>query len=342
MGRKPSSADAIPRLRVRKNAGGGARYYYDHGIVGGRRSLEPIGTDRNSALRRWAEIEGLRTPAAVDVRAHFGTLATEYRRKELPHKKQATRRLYEIIITRLETIIGKRALDDVRPAEVAAIWQSTAEKRGVVTANRTKAVLSAMLNQARLWGLMTQANPCAGVRGRKETGRKSVLVSDELYDKVYAKADQPLRNAMDLADLTSQRPGDLLSVRRTDIANGHLRFVQAKTGSIVLIEVSGQLKTLIDKLLAFRGTEVDVSPYLLRDEKGHPFSRGQLRSRFDKARDKASIDKAEFQFRDLRARSVTRKVIEGGLEEGQRLAGHTTPGMTAHYSRGNRPVKPSR
>ena len=60
-------------------------------------------------------------------------------------------------------------------------------------------------------------------------------------------------------------------------------IVQAKTGSIVLVEVSGQLKTLIDKLLAWRGTEVDVSPYLLRDEKGHPFTRGLLRSCFDKA-----------------------------------------------------------
>ncbi|AIU27222.1 integrase [Pandoraea pnomenusa] len=342
MGRKPNNPGAIPNFRTRVNDNGTVRYYYDHGWADGKRILEPLGNDRQAALVKWAEIEGLRTSAAVDVRPTFAALVTEYRKKELPAKALSTRRLYDIILTRLQGTLGERALDDIRPADVAQIWQVTAEKRGVVTANRTKAVLSLTLNQARLWGLMTQANPCAGIRGRKETGRKGVLVSDELYDAVYKHADQPLRNAMDLADLTSQRPGDLLAVRRTDISNGYLRFSQAKTGNVVVIEVTGELKKLVDALQAWRGSEVDVSPYLLRDEKGHPLTRGQLRSRFDNARDKAKIDKADFQFRDLRARSVTRKAIESGLEEAQRLAGHTTPGMTAHYSRGARPVKPSR
>ncbi|MDN4572884.1 integrase [Pandoraea cepalis] len=342
MGRKPSTLGAIPRLRIRANRDGTQRFYYDHGIVGGRRSLEPIGTERNAALLRWAEIEGLRAPTELDARPDFLTLAREYRLKILPDKAPATRRLYDALLTRLGAIIGSRALDDIRPADVADIWQSTAEKRGVVTANRTKAVLSLALNQARIWGLMNQANPCAGVRGKREVGRKSVLVSDELYDAVYKHADVPLRNAMDLADLTSQRPGDLLAVRRNDVSNNCLRFVQAKTGAIVVVEVTGALRKLIKRLLAWRGTELDVSPYLLRDEKGYPLSRGQLRSRFDKARELAKIDKADFQFRDLRARSVTRKAIDDGLEEAQRLAGHSTPGMTAHYSRGTRPVKPSR
>ncbi|GAB3630134.1 integrase [Pandoraea terrae] len=342
MGRKPSASGAIPRLRTRKNDDGTLRYYYDHGIVAGRRSLEPLGSDRQTALLRWAELEGKRLPTAVDARPHFGTLVTEYRRRELPSKAPATRRLYDIILGRLQGVIGDRALDDIRPAQVAEIWQSSAEKRGMVTANRTKAVLSAVLNQARQWGLMAQANPCVGVRGKKESGRKAVLVSDEQYFAVLKHADGPLRNAMALADLTGQRPSDVLSFKRTNIVDGRLVFRQGKTGAPVVIEIIGELKKLVDELLAWRGTDVDVSPYLVRDEKGHPLSKGQLRSRFDNAREKAKINKAEFQFRDLRARSVTRKAIAEGLEEAQRLADHTTPTMTAHYSRGARPVKPSR
>ncbi|CAN7189051.1 tyrosine-type recombinase/integrase [Trinickia sp. LjRoot230] len=342
MGRRAQTAGAVPRFRSRKNADGTLRYYYDHGVFEGRRVLEPLGTDRVVALQRWAELEGKRLPASDVARHTFATLDREYRRRELPQKAPATRRLYDLILTRLTSVIGDRELDKLTPADVSNIWQATAEKRGVVTANRTKAVLSLAMNCARLWGMMAIANPCSGVRGKKERGRKDVLIDDELYAQVYAVADEPLRNAMELADLTAQRPSDVLGVKRTNIVKQNLVFRTGKTGAYVVIEITGELKALIDRLLMWRGAKVDVSPYLLRDEEGYPLTKGQLRSRFDKAREKAGIQKAQFQFRDLRARGVTHKVIDEGLEAGQRLAGHSGPGMTAHYARGSRPVKPSR
>ncbi|WP_269509352.1 hypothetical protein [Burkholderia sp. IMCC1007] len=108
------------------------------------------------------------------------------------------------------------------------------------------------------------------------------------------------------------------------------------------MQITGDLAALIERLLAWRGSKVDVSPYLLRDEEGYPLTKGMLRSRFDKARELAGIDKAKFQFRDLRARGVTHKTIDEGLEAGQRLAGHSGPSMTARYvaahGRLNRPA----
>ncbi|HEM7875204.1 MAG: integrase [Burkholderia contaminans] len=71
----------------------------------------------------------------------------------------------------------------------------------------------------------------------------------------------------------------------------------------------------------------------MRDQKGYPLWKGKLPSRFDKA---------TFPFRDLRARGVTHKTNHEGLEVGQRLAGHSGPGVTARYVRGTRPVKPFR
>jgi integrase len=342
MGRRPQIAGAIPRFRTRKNADGTLRYYYDHGEVEGRRVLEPLGTNRVVALQRWAELEGKRLPTSEIERHTFLMLEREYRRRELPQKSPATRRMYDLFLTRLSTVIGDRALDALTPADVAAIWQATAEKRGVVTANRTKAVLSLVLNCGRLWNMMTIANPCAGVRGKKENGRQHVLIDDQLYAAVYAVADEPLRNAMDLADLCAQRPADILGVKRSNIVKGNLMFRTRKTGAFVTVQITGELAVLMERLLAFRGSKVDVSPYLVRDEEGYPLTKGQLRSRFDKAREKAGIEKAKFQFRDLRARGVTHKTIDEGLEAGQRLAGHSGPGMTARYVRGARPVKPSR
>ncbi|KVQ18620.1 tyrosine-type recombinase/integrase [Burkholderia cepacia] len=342
MGRKAQTAGAIPRFRSRKNADGTLRYYYDHGEVDGRRFLEPLGTDRVVALQRWAELEGRRAPSSEATRHTFAMLEQAYRQRELSQKSAATQRMYDLFLSRLAAVIGDRELDTLTPSDVAAIWRATAEKRGIVTANRTKAVLSLVLNCGRLWDMMTIANPCAGVRGKKETGRQDILIDDELYASVYAVADQPLRNAMDLADLCAQRPSDVLGVLRSNIVKGNLIFRTRKTGAFVTIQIMGDLAALIERLLGWRGSKVDVSPYLLRDEEGYPLTKGKLRSRFDKARELAGIDKAKFQFRDLRARGVTHKTIDEGLEAGQRLAGHSGPGMTARYVRGARPVKPSR
>lgn len=342
MGRKPSNPGAIPRLRTRRNSDGTLRYYYEHDEVDGKRKLDPLGNDRVKALQRWAELEGKRVPSPHRDVYTFGDVAKEYRKREMSSKSAETQRQYDLYLARLTASMGDKPVDEITPADVADIWQSTRDKRGLVTANRTKATLSAVLNCGRLWGMMKVANPCAGVRGKKEDGRKDVLINDQLYQAVYDVADQPLRNAMDLADLTSQRPGDVLPMSEANI-HGELLYVrQKKTGAVVVIEIVGKLAQLIERLRAWRGTEIVESPYLIRDERGARLTRGQLRSRFDKAREKAGIEKKDFQFRDLRARGVTNKVVNEGLEAGQRLAGHSGPGMTAHYTRGTRPVKPSR
>ncbi|CAG9259181.1 hypothetical protein BDI4_60100 [Burkholderia diffusa] len=189
--------------------------------------------------------------------------------------------------------------------------------------------------------VMPMPAPAAAIR-LPTSSTVDILIDDELYAAVYTVADQPLRNAMDLADLCAQRPSDVLRVQRSNIVRGNLIFRTQKTGAFVTVQITGDLAALIERLLAWRGSKVDVSPYLLRDEEGYPLTKGKLRSRFDKARERAGIDKAKFQFRDLRARGVTHKTIDEGLEAGQRLAGHSGPGMTARYVRGARPVKPSR
>jgi len=58
-----------------------------------------------------------------------------------------------------------------------------------------------------------------------------------------------------------------------------------------------------------------------------------LRNRFDDARDAAGIDKALFQFRDLRAKAATETDDQAGTRGAQALLGHTTEPMTADYIR---------
>ena len=71
---------------------------------------------------------------------------------------------------------------------------------------------------------------------------------------------------------------------------------------------------------------------LLVNEKGERLTAAMLRNRYD-ARDAAGIDKALFQFRDLRAKAATETDDATGTRGAQALLGHTTESMTADYIR---------
>ncbi|MDR0457845.1 MAG: hypothetical protein LBH10_02265 [Burkholderiaceae bacterium] len=61
-------------------------------------------------------------------------------------------------------------------------------------------------------------------------------------------------------------------------------------------------------------------------------------------RERAGVDKALFQFRDLRAKAATEADDASGTRTAQALLGHTTETMTAHYIRHKigRKVRPVR
>ena len=55
-------------------------------------------------------------------------------------------------------------------------------------------------------------------------------------------------DAMDLALLTGQRPADVLKLKRTDIRDGALWFVQNKTGQRLGVEITGELAAVIIRI----------------------------------------------------------------------------------------------
>ena len=66
---------------------------------------------------------------------------------------------------------------------------------------------------------------------------------------------------------------------------------------------------------------------------GQPLTTSMLRGGMDRARENAGIDKADFQFRDLRAKAATDKDESISLEAASRLLGHSSQTMTMHYIR---------
>ncbi|AVK08080.1 phage integrase family protein [Pseudomonas paraeruginosa] len=122
-----------------------------------------------------------------------------------------------------------------------------------------------------------------------------MYVEDDLYAAVYEAADQGLKDAMDLSYLTAQRVADTLKMDERDIRDGTLAIRQGKTLAKRRIEVIGELKLLIDRIMARKtGYRVRSTRLVVIDD-GQPMTYHMLRGRFDRARDAAGIPKSAFQ-----------------------------------------------
>lgn len=332
MGRRSSRTDAIPQLRLRVR-GKRTYYFYDHG--GKPRKEEPLGSDYGLAIKRWAEIRraGAEKPREVIT---FDYVMTQYLARVVPTKAPRTQRDNLKESKQLLAFFNDPPgpLDAITPNHVKQYlrWRGA---RARVRANREKALLSHVWNWAREEGYTNLPNPCAGVKGFKETGR-DVYVEDDAYQAVWAAADPTMRDAMDLAYLTGQRVADTLKMDIRDIRDGFLHVQQGKTATKRRIEIVGELKALLDRIAARKSPLKVHATRLIVNEHGQPIAIRALQQRFDKARLAAGVDFGEFQFRDLRAKAATDKTDATDIREAQQQLGHTTVTMTEHYVRKRR------
>lgn len=329
MGRKPSKPGAIPRFRKRRQKSGVVHYYYDHG--GKPRKETPLGSDYGLAIRAWAELEhagALPAGAALT----FKQVAERYRVEVIPTKAAGTQKVNMREIDSLVRFFDDPPcpLDAIRPVHVRKYmdWRKDAK----VSANREKALLSHIWNWARDRGYTDLPNPCAGIKKNRERGR-DVYVDDATFAAVYAAADPLLRDALDLAYLTGQRPADVHLMDQRHIRDGVLSFRQQKTKQAIEMAITGELKVLVDRLLA-KKTGPLHSTRLLVDDDQLPVGRDALRYRFDKARAAAGVAKGDFQFRDLRAKAGTDKADSAGdIRQAQHQLGHQSVTTTEIYVR---------
>lgn len=66
-------------------------------------------------------------------------------------------------------------------------------------------------------------------------------------DAVPALAPERIRVAIDLAVSTGQRRGDPLALKRDQLTCEGIVFRQSKTGAVVLIEWSHELRSIVDR-----------------------------------------------------------------------------------------------
>lgn len=346
MGRKRSTHLNLPvRMLARVRSSATYFYYFD-----GQREIA-LGKDYVAAVRKWAELEGGNAKQAAATVITFKYAAEKYLLSDT-YKRKAPRtqkdNLDELVY--LYKIFSEGPLDAIEPHMIAQYrdW------RKVTRSTQELALFSAIWNWSREQGYTAKPNPTVGVKRNRAKGRGHIDIDEATFDVVYEKADQPTKDAMDLAFLAGQRPGDSLRWKEQDIKEGALWVRQGKTGTPVRIEVIGKLKEVIDRIMA-RKAAIDAAPCkkgktkvrsfaLVVNETGQALTYSALDGRFGKAREAAKIGTHDFQFRDLRAKAATEVEELRGMDQAQGLLGHASSKMTAHYIRNRRGklVKPTR
>lgn len=100
------------------------------------------------------------------------------------------------------------------------------------------------------------------------------------------------------------------------------------------IEITGELKLVIDRILARKaGMTIRTSRLIVMDN-GHPMTTSMLRGRFDTAHEAAGVEKADFQMRALQAKAGTGKAESSGdILQARDQLGRTTVVMTENCMR---------
>lgn len=315
-----------PRFRARKR-GDTTYYFYDHG--GKPRRETALGKDYGRAIKRWAEIEHATSlpPAAVLLFAH---VADAYAREMIPKKAPRTQRDNKVELANLleyfndppapfESITAGDVYDYMR-------WRESAPIR----ATREKALLSHIWNWARGKRYTNLPNPCAGIKG--ERAGRDAYIEDADYKAIWTAANETLRDAMDLAYLTGQRPADVLKMMESDIRDDVLRVRQNKTGTKLRMTVAGSLPALLARIDARKRkfkvhcTRLVVNPY------GKPIGVHALSRHWTAACAAAGV--TGYQFRDIRAKAATDAAeAAGSTRRATKLLGHADEKTTTGYLR---------
>lgn len=351
MGRKPTRNLYLPKGMRARWRGEVVYYYYE--VSANPRKEVALGKDLTEAIRLWTVHQKEQERAGQLV--IFEDIAKRYVREVIPLKAPATQEINMRELGNLLAVFGevRVPIDDIDPIDVRRYMDK--RRHAPYAANREKALLSHIFNFARNAGITAKANPCTGITGFAEPGR-SAYIEDDVYKAVWDCAEPALRDALDLAYLTGQRPADVLKLKHTDIRDGEMTIVQNKTGAKLRIQITGELATVKKRIDSRKVTGMA----LICDEEGRHLTKFGLRGAFDRARTlaiEASTIAAEcaglpdisasikaFQFRDLRAKAGTDTEELHGMAAAKDQLGHSSEGMTAHYVRHRRGklVKPTK
>lgn len=232
----------------------------------------------------------------------------------------------------------------IEPADVREFLDQFADRPGAQ--RHYKARLSTFLRWAAE-RRYTDRNAAADVRlaraPRKALGwtwETYHLVRDQLQDGTDATdpAGGMMQCYMDLSLLLLQRTTDVRTLRRAEVQGDTITLLPSKTakssGITIEIPVGEKLRTVLDRAAAIGRILQSVSPYVIHQRGGHPYTRSGIHSAFKRAAARAGVTGTNPK--SLRSFAATEAKRQGyTLDEIQVALAHATAGTTEGYIRRN-------
>lgn len=342
MGRKPHSNFNLPqgmraRKRTRKNGETVIYYFFDGRDANGKRKEYPLGKDYIQAIQQWTQlaVEKLPTSQAIT----FELAAAKYNQDITAYCATNSQNSIKHSIKKLTEFFGGDApLDKIEPQHIKQYlhWRKAAPS----SANIELGYFSAIFNYAREMGCTNKPNPCLGIK-KNPKKRRDIYIEDKLYNLVYQAADQQIRDLMDMAYLTGQRPIDIVKIHTNNIYDNILHITQQKTKTKMRFALNTTLHNIIQRNAPTTGG------YLFCNKHKKPLTTSTLSNYFKKLR-KTLIQQypqytqelQNFQFRDLRAKAGTDTYLKNGSTAAKEQLGHINEQTTKIYIRKTKILQP--
>lgn len=338
--------------------GEGKSWRYRHPKTG---KFHAMGNDKNQAIAAARKLNDLLVPTVDLVAKVTGSVMfldfsenwfKSKRRKDGKPISSNTKKLYRLYLTGCQNKWKHLSMDAI----TLLMMNNHLDSLSVVPSNQTRTILIEIFDLAVSKGVCPDNPAALTLRKYPQKLRKRHTL--EGLAKIRDIAEPWLKNAIDLAMLTTQRRIDIIKMKWTDISDGYLHVAQQKTTDTLeddfeVAEGSGYVRIKIDDELQKvldRCNDGIESPFII-----HRIPKRKGREQKDVIKEHfTEVDKqyvtVQFlrlakiaypeltgrqipTFHEIRALAIFLHKKEG--KSAQALAGHSTKKMTEHYESGH-------
>ena len=252
-----------------------------------------------------ARFQELSNPSNGD---HFAALVVRYLKspeyKRLAPRSQVDRRKFLDLCREKWGTLPIRALNSGKMRAVLIKWRNEFADTPKSADERLTA-MSAIIGWAHDNGEL-ETNVLRSFPRIYRADRAAIIWTQDDLDRLFAHADQNLKDAVELAIHTGARVGDLRALSWSNVGRSALTYQPSKARGkkTAIIPITPELRALLDRIPRRRSTTI------LTSSRGYPWTEPGLSTAFQRAKRDAGI--TGLRFHDLRGTAAT-KLIKAGL-----------------------------